>query len=289
MSKAVAVQTRSVDVTGEVGFISKAVASRPIDADTFDRHLGETLGLSRQVKAADDLVMWNLATLTYNAISVAGTVGGATVGGVKVKADDPGVRWANQQAYGDALGFSKGYVSRLVGLGRAAMVHGIREGSAQWTYLCSHASDAPFGKLLRGDDTDALKAALKAALAGKDPKAAIAPATREAQPDDGSGSGAESGAESGEETPKTYNYRDMLTVLRGVEEWLHTEEADKGEGRDKVHAAMLRIVAADRKRIDTLAKAEAKRAAAEAPVEAAPEEAPVEVETQEYAEVESAE
>lgn len=150
--------------------MSKALQSKPIgtvEAPTFtvgmarngfgdaDR-VRETADLIREEKGNVDRiaghVMWNAALHAYDVLEVRKS---------EFLGKD-GV-WTDQTDYVlRGLGFkSKGYATTLKRLGRAAVVHGVTRGSAEWAFLASTAQLAPVGKAIALDDTEEFRRLIK--------------------------------------------------------------------------------------------------------------------------------
>ena len=92
------------------------------------------------------------------------------------------------------LGFAKSYGTTLKRLGRAAIVHKVRKGSREWTFLASNAQRAEVGKAVALDDTAAFKSAVKELAERMSVSGTLAlPKSRGAQPDDGSGTAGNGG------------------------------------------------------------------------------------------------
>lgn len=121
-------------------------------------------------------VMWNAALHAHYVLDVA-------------KGDYIGAegRWADQGQYAAAMGYGKSYGTTLKRLGRAATVHGVRRGSATWTFLASHAQRAEVGKAIALDDTEAFKAEVKRLAENWQKLGTVkdGPTPRGGQPDDG--------------------------------------------------------------------------------------------------------
>lgn len=149
MSKAVAkVQTYTVETPtftvrqAREGFgdLDAAVASVAAAKAGTDRAVGH--------------VMWNAALLAHNVLE--------TNRGDYIGRDKP---YADQGAFVAALGFGKSYGTLLKRLGRAAVVHGVKRGSAAWTFLAVNGGRAEVGKAVALDDTEAFNAEVQSMIA----------------------------------------------------------------------------------------------------------------------------
>lgn len=281
MSKAVAVQERTTTV--EVPVLGAATMRKPVTV----QFLAEQTSKVREAKTlGDDIaggVMWSAGLLVANAVDIS-----------RLASKDDGAPYSGQGDYAKALGFSESYANRLVRLGRAVIRHGVREGSEAFTMLASQASNARFASTLgvKVDTYTTEKAKIDAdfkqvladSLTEWKSTGRLAPVKRQAQIDDGS-KGGDKGTEGKQESETPSNPQVPTQILasdlvagpvRDLVAGLHLVEDD--EAADVVHAALLEVVKADRKRRRTLAAAEAKRAQdatpeapAEEPQDATPE------------------
>jgi hypothetical protein len=149
--------------------MSKALQTRPVAHEVTVTTAGLTAAHGRK---AGSMVPADVAATIRDGQSVVASVGNGVMWDAAilthyVKETDPaigkayaeaGTGWATQRDYAAAIGFGETYVSRLVLLGRAIVVHGVRAGSPDYTTLASHASK--FSALIKGDDSKALREAL---------------------------------------------------------------------------------------------------------------------------------
>lgn len=205
--------------------MSKALVSKPvgdlIEAPTFtvkmardgfgdlDAAVAAVVSERHAVERVAGHVMWNAALLTYNVLEVNK---GEYIGSGE---DKP---WKDQTDYVvKGLGFSKGYGTTLKRLGRAAVVHGVTRGSAEWGFLASHAQLAPVGKAIALDDTEEFRRLIKGYAAEMRAHGAIKGSARTPQiASEGEGEG--SGEGSGESAPAPATERpatvaDILNAL----------------------------------------------------------------------------
>jgi len=104
--------------------------------------------------AADRIVgdvMWEAGLLTHYVTVTAKAIGSDGL-------------WEAQGDYAKAIGYSPAYVTRLKRLGRAAVVHGVRKGSARWTFLASFADRAEVGQAVKSDDREEFEAVIDALI-----------------------------------------------------------------------------------------------------------------------------
>lgn len=123
------------------------VRSGKVDVPTVLDEVAARIALGDRVQGS---IMWDASLLTEH-------VAAAEIG--------KGKRFATAADYAKALGRSQAYVSRLRVLGRAAVVHGIRKGSAEWRFLCSHGDNSQIREAVKGDDSEALRKRIKSAAA----------------------------------------------------------------------------------------------------------------------------
>ena len=168
--------------------LQSKVVSDAIEAPTFtvkmardgfgdlDAAVASVLAEKSAVDKGAGHVMWNAALLTYNILEVN-------------KSDYIGAdkAWKDQTDYILKIGFkSKGYATTLKRLGRAAVVHGVKQGSTEWAFLASNAQMAAVGKAIALDDTAEFRAAIKGYRAEMESKGAITASARTPQVPDGS-------------------------------------------------------------------------------------------------------
>jgi hypothetical protein len=159
--------------------VTRDEAKRAMTPDQWGEATRATLGVDSAVgRIGQDGVMWNLAVLTHNASTVSGLIGTGSGQETKGSKVDP-VRaverggWKSARDYAVALGKSPGYVTKLVLLGRAAMVHGVAQGSPEWGFLVTHAGASPWKEILREDKSQnrRLKSMIARARKGEEPEA----------------------------------------------------------------------------------------------------------------------
>lgn len=116
-----------------------------------DAFIAQAKGVAEGITRLGNDLMWQ-AALAVNGLLCSGQIG-------------KGKRWESQDDYAGEWGASKGYVSKVVAIGRAAAVHGLQYQSDDY---------ATFVKVVRGDGGEDLAAARKAvkdALKGEDSEA----------------------------------------------------------------------------------------------------------------------
>lgn len=174
-TKTVATATKAGEVAGLAPAFTLTQAREGFaDFDAATSQVREEATIGAKVRGH---VMWNAALHAHYVLDVA-----------KAEFVGEGQRWADQGQYAAAMGYGKSYGTTLKRLGRAATVHGVRRGSATWTFLASHAQRAEVGKAIALDSTDEFKAEVKR-LAENWAKLGTVkdgPVTREGQPGDGS-------------------------------------------------------------------------------------------------------
>lgn len=134
------------------------------------------------------------------------------------------------------LGFAKSYGTTLKRLGRAAIVHKVRKGSREWTFLASNAQRAEVGRAVALDDTAEFKASVKELAERMSTSGTLAlPKRGDARPDEGSGT-AGNGGDDGESQAQaqqgesTMSVGELLAALgeavKGLdrEDWAATED-----------------------------------------------------------------
>lgn len=173
--KQVATATKPGTVAGLAPAFTLAQATKGFeDFDAATAQVKEEATIGAKVRGH---VMWNAALHAHYVLDVA-----------KGEFLGEGGRWQDQGQYAAAMGYGKSYGTVLKRLGRAATVHGVRRGSATWTFLASHAQRAEVGKAVALDDTAEFKAEISR-LADNWAKLGTVkdgPVTREGQPGDGS-------------------------------------------------------------------------------------------------------
>lgn len=230
-------------------------AKREVDRETMEAHAAMLKGAGKALAKGGEPVMAQNALHILNAFDVSGLVG-----------TKDGQPWANGEQVAEAFGLtSKGYVSRLLRVGRAMAHHGVRVGSADFTLLCSSADAGLFSDIL-GKPEPVSKEAFKAGMTrardliakngGKVPSAEKVKAiesgkapTREAQPDEGDKAKPEPVSKPVETAG------DIIAVLHSLEAVLH--------GLDDVSATrvrkdLVRIASSDAARRKALAEKAAK-------------------------------
>lgn len=165
MSKALAVDV-SVDM------FTKGQVSKGFDVPVALEQVREAAKTSDRVRGA---VMWNAALLTWDVLEVHRDRW--------ISADPSEDQFKDQTDYVvRGLKFGKGYGTTLKRLGRAIMVHGVTQGSAEWSFLASNAQLAPVGKAVALEDTAAFKAEIKRLAAEMREHGSITTGAREPRP-----------------------------------------------------------------------------------------------------------
>lgn len=155
-SKAVQVRTKALELSVDVPTITLAQARRT-DV-TRDEAKAWAAGLAKAARVIADAgsgVMFEQAKALH-AVQASGLIG--TSGA-----------WLTQGDYAEAMGLTKGAASKAATIGRALVVHGVRPGSTDYTTVVdvvaansgSKATRKAVRDALKGDDTEALKSALK--------------------------------------------------------------------------------------------------------------------------------
>lgn len=144
------------------------------DFDAATKQVQEEATIGAKVRGH---VMWNAALHAHYALD---TARGELIG--------EGNRWADQGQYAAAMGYGKSSGTLLKRLGRAAVVHKVRRGSATWTFLASHAQRAEVGKAIALDSTEEFNAEVKRLATNWSKLGTVkdGPDKREGQPSDGS-------------------------------------------------------------------------------------------------------
>lgn len=182
-------------------------------------------------------VMWDAALLTHYLVT-ADEIG-------------KGKTFETAADYAKKIGKSQPYVSRLKVLGRAAVVHSIRKGSAEWRFLCTHADARPIREAVKGDDSAAVRAAIRSASAqvkehGKITQGARTPAGEEPTSDPKPRATAQEKDAQEKRQPAT-TLGDVRELLRQV------ESAAKGmDSSEKVEKALRSLADSLQKRRETL-------------------------------------
>lgn len=147
MAKAVAMRT--VTLTDKVEAHSFTVAQARNGFGDLDQAVAEVATLKGTADRVAGHVMWNAAMVAHNVLNVnSGDYIGA----------GEGKPWKDQGEFVAKMGFSKGYGTKLKRLGRAGAVHGVKRGSALWTFLASNVGNAKVGQAIALEDSaEALK------------------------------------------------------------------------------------------------------------------------------------
>jgi hypothetical protein len=202
--------------------MSKAVQTRtfsaPVEATLFTvaeakKGFADPVQATKDVRALKDsadrvagAVMWNAALVVFDAL-----------GESKDRVIGDAAPFKDQTDYiVRGLGFSKGYGTTLKRLGRAAVVHGVRQGSAEWAFLASNAQRAAVGAAIALDDTAEFKRLIKGYAAEMREHGEIKGAARTPQVGDGTDKGdgdKGDGSTPAESAPREATLDDVLNAL----------------------------------------------------------------------------
>lgn len=252
-------QNKALDVLADMSVSSFALTpatARKADALTPEAVREAASTVASHKHAADKVageVMWEAGLLTHYVVVTSKAIGAEGL-------------WEAQGDYAKSIGFSPAYVTRLKRLGRAAVVHGVRKGSARWTFLASFADRAEVGKAVALDDTDEFGAVIDAiAESTRKTGKYTLPGSTEAPALEGGEQGANR-QPSGEvevteraeaERVVQPTVGDVRAVLRSLAETVKSLNADDWSA---VEDGVLALVSNENTRRVTLAAAEAKRA-----------------------------
>jgi hypothetical protein len=201
------------------------------------RSLSSRIGeAKKRVDGSASNVMWDAALDVYNAVEVSDLIG-----------EHEGAAYRTRGVLATELGFSEGYVSRLLKIGRAVVRHGVRRNSKAFAFLAANAANKALTPVL-GDTpatTEEFNAALEALMSGKQVESSQ---TRQAQPNDGTES-TEGSTEGGKSTaPATAG--DIIAQIQAFEPVLHGLDDVQAE---KVRAYMVKAALADKQARDQIA------------------------------------
>jgi hypothetical protein len=196
-------------------------------------------------KAAHDKIaghlMWNAGLLAYNVLDLN-----------RKDYVGKGKAFETQEEYVKACGWtSKGYATTLKRLGRAAVVHGVKRTSAEWTFLASHAQRGEVGKAIALDDSEEFAKSIKSLAAQMAEHGSITAGAKPARPNDGTSEG----TEGTEEKPEPARVATLNDILDGLDAALKV--ADK----DATLAAITRLNRMIERETRLIAKAEKDAAA----------------------------
>lgn len=238
MSKRQAVKSTSITPALEVPHLTATAVRAGIDIRATVDSIGQAW---RTLATGTESLMWEAALATH-AVVLADAIG--------ADSEESPRMWATQGDYADALGVSKGYVTRLKLLGRAAVVHGVRQGSADWRWLSRGGNTSKVSKVINGDDTAAVREAVEEARAEDERKALMSREERraEAQRTTAVERDETESEESRPAAPRTAG--DALALLVEVESILRSLEDGPAE---KVRTRLAKVAADDSKRREVLA------------------------------------
>lgn len=200
------------------------------------RSLSSRIGeAKKRVDGSASNVMWDAALDVYNAVEVSDLIG-----------EHEGAAYRTRGVLAESLGFSEGYVSRLLKIGRAVVRHGVRRNSKQFAFLAANAANKALTPVL-GDtpvSTEEFTKTLDALMSGKQIESTQ---TRQAQPNDGT----ETETETEGSTPKApATAGDIIAQIQAFEPVLHGLDDVQAE---KVRAYMVKAALADKQARDQIA------------------------------------
>lgn len=192
-------------------------------------------------KSAHDKIkghlMWNAGLLAFNVLDVN-----------RKDYVGEGKAFETQEAFVNSLGWSsKGYATTLKRLGRAAVVHGVKRTSAEWTFLSQNAQRGEVGKAIALDDTAEFQKAVKGLAAQMAEHGSI---TAGAKPSGGrpsEGESESSGEGDGSAQAREATLNDVIDALDAM-----LKDAD----RDATVAALARLARITEREARLMAKAE---------------------------------
>jgi hypothetical protein len=199
------------------------------------RSLSSRIGeAKKRVDGSASNVMWDAALDVYNAVEVSDLIG-----------EHEGAAYRTRGVLATELGFSEGYVSRLLKIGRAVVRHGVRRNSKAFAFLAANAANKALTPVL-GDTpatTEEFNAALEALMSGKQVESGQ---TRQAQPNDGT----ESEGTEGSKPTAPATAGDIIAQTQVLEVALHGLDDVQAE---KVRAYWVKAALADKQARDQIA------------------------------------
>lgn len=222
------------EVSISFDLLTATQAKRRMSAEDH-RSLSSRIGeAKKRVDGSASNVMWDAALDVYNAVEVSDLVG-----------EHDGAAYRTRGVLATELGFSEGYVSRLLKIGRAVVRHGVRRNSKQFAFLAANAANKALTPVL-GDTpvtTEEFTKALDALMSGKQIESKQ---TRQAQPNEG-----DTTEDEGEKSPKApATAGDIIAQIQAFEPVLHGLDDVQAE---KVRAYMVKAALADKQARDQIA------------------------------------